>query len=172
VSLFDYDNRPATPGVILAGTATSAEAYRIRDFLNRNSLQYEWVGGNYRHPKSARLAGKWRLHDPAFASVHPPRRHTTVPGNSRAGRVGSWDGLGATGQATGRQAMMRTLSVGPPSLEQLSFEYQMTRGDPYRSPPLPIRVLSRLYDEPRLIGTLSKSISMLIRSGRWRIGFG
>jgi len=43
VSLFDYDNRPATPGIILAGTAISAEAYRIRDFLSRNSLQYEWV---------------------------------------------------------------------------------------------------------------------------------
>lgn len=43
MSLFDYDNRPATPGVILAGSATSAEAYRIRDFLSRNGLPYEWV---------------------------------------------------------------------------------------------------------------------------------
>lgn len=43
MSLFDYDTRPATPGVVLVGTATSAAAYRIRDFLSRNSRQYEWV---------------------------------------------------------------------------------------------------------------------------------
>ncbi len=43
VSLFDYDTRPATPGVVLVDSATSAEAYRIRDFLSRNSRQYEWV---------------------------------------------------------------------------------------------------------------------------------
>jgi len=43
VSLFDYDTRPATPGVVLVDTASSAAAYRIRDFLSRNSYQYEWV---------------------------------------------------------------------------------------------------------------------------------
>ena len=43
MSLFDYDTRPATPGVVLVDAGTSAEAYRIRDFLSRNSLQYEWV---------------------------------------------------------------------------------------------------------------------------------
>ncbi len=43
MSLFDYDTRPATPGVVLVDTATSAAAYRIRDFLSRNSYQYEWV---------------------------------------------------------------------------------------------------------------------------------
>ena len=43
MSLFDYDTRPATPGVVLVDTATSAAAYRIRDFLSRNSRQYEWV---------------------------------------------------------------------------------------------------------------------------------
>src|SRR3984957_20484388 len=43
MSLFDYDTRPATPGVVLVDTGTSAAAYRIRDFLSRNSLQYEWV---------------------------------------------------------------------------------------------------------------------------------
>jgi hypothetical protein len=41
--LFDYDTRPATPGVVLVDTATSSAAYRIRDFLSRNSYQYEWV---------------------------------------------------------------------------------------------------------------------------------
>ena len=43
MSLFDYDNRPATPGVVLLDTSSSAAAYRIRDFLSRNSCQYEWV---------------------------------------------------------------------------------------------------------------------------------
>jgi thioredoxin reductase (NADPH) len=43
VSLFDYDTRPATPGVVLVDSGTSAAAYRIRDFLSRNSCQYEWV---------------------------------------------------------------------------------------------------------------------------------
>jgi thioredoxin reductase (NADPH) len=43
MSLFDYDTRPATPGVVLVDTGTSAAAYRIRDFLSRNSYQYEWV---------------------------------------------------------------------------------------------------------------------------------
>jgi thioredoxin reductase (NADPH) len=43
VSLFDYDNRPATQGVLLVGSGTSAAAYRIRDFLSRNSRQYEWI---------------------------------------------------------------------------------------------------------------------------------
>ncbi len=43
VSLFDYDTRPATPGVVLIDTGTSAEAYRIRDFLSRNGRPYEWV---------------------------------------------------------------------------------------------------------------------------------
>jgi thioredoxin reductase (NADPH) len=43
MSLFDYDTRPATPGVVLVDTATSSAAYRIRDFLSRNSYQYEWV---------------------------------------------------------------------------------------------------------------------------------
>lgn len=43
MSLFDYDTRPATPGVVLMDTGTSAAAYRIRDFLSRNSCQYEWV---------------------------------------------------------------------------------------------------------------------------------
>lgn len=43
MSLFDYDTRPATPGVVLVDTGASAAAYRIRDFLSRNSCQYEWV---------------------------------------------------------------------------------------------------------------------------------
>ena len=43
MSLFDYDTRPATPGLVLVDSGSSAAAYRIRDFLSRNSLPYEWV---------------------------------------------------------------------------------------------------------------------------------
>jgi thioredoxin reductase (NADPH) len=43
VSLFDYDTRPAIPGVALIDSGASATAYRIRDFLCRNGCQYEWV---------------------------------------------------------------------------------------------------------------------------------
>src|SRR6202035_4236326 len=43
MSLFDYDTRPATPGVVLVASGTSAAASRIRDFLSRNSYPYESV---------------------------------------------------------------------------------------------------------------------------------
>jgi protein-tyrosine phosphatase len=60
--------------------------------------------------------------------------------------------LVATGQADGRQAMMRSLSVGPPSLEQLAFEYDLGRGDDTGRPPdLALRMVSRVVDEPRLL---------------------
>ena len=43
VSMFDYDARPATPGVVLVGTRASRGAYAIRDFLSRNGYPFEWV---------------------------------------------------------------------------------------------------------------------------------
>jgi len=36
--------------------------------------------------------------------------------------------LVATGHSNGRQAMMRMLFIGPPSIEQLAFEYDLGRG--------------------------------------------
>ena len=41
--MFDYDARPVTPQVILAGSQSSAAAYAIRDFLSRNGQPYDWV---------------------------------------------------------------------------------------------------------------------------------
>jgi thioredoxin reductase (NADPH) len=41
--LFDYDSRPVTPQVLLAGTQSSPAAYAIRDFLKRNGHPYDWV---------------------------------------------------------------------------------------------------------------------------------
>jgi NADPH-dependent 2,4-dienoyl-CoA reductase/sulfur reductase-like enzyme len=43
MSMFDYDARPVTPGVVLVGTTASRGAYAIRDFLSRNGYPFEWV---------------------------------------------------------------------------------------------------------------------------------
>ena len=43
MSMIDYDARPVTPQVILVGQRASAIGYRIRDFLSRNGVPYEWV---------------------------------------------------------------------------------------------------------------------------------
>jgi thioredoxin reductase (NADPH) len=43
MSMFDYDARPVTPGVVLVGTRASRGAYAIRDFLSRNGYPFEWV---------------------------------------------------------------------------------------------------------------------------------
>jgi thioredoxin reductase (NADPH) len=43
MSMFDYDARPATPMLVLVGTAASRGGYAIRDFLSRNGYPFEWV---------------------------------------------------------------------------------------------------------------------------------
>ena len=43
MSMIDYDARPVTPQVVLVGNRASAAGYRIRDFLSRNGVPYEWV---------------------------------------------------------------------------------------------------------------------------------
>ena len=43
MSMFDYDARPVTPGVVLVGTPASRGGYAIRDFLSRNGYPFEWV---------------------------------------------------------------------------------------------------------------------------------
>jgi thioredoxin reductase (NADPH) len=43
MSMFDYDARPVTPGVVLVGSAASPGGYAIRDFLSRNGYPFEWV---------------------------------------------------------------------------------------------------------------------------------
>jgi len=39
MSMFDFDARPVTPGVVLVGTRASLGAYAIRDFLSRNGYR-------------------------------------------------------------------------------------------------------------------------------------
>jgi thioredoxin reductase (NADPH) len=43
MSMFDYDTRPVTPGVVLVGTPASRGGFAIRDFLSRNGYPFEWV---------------------------------------------------------------------------------------------------------------------------------
>ena len=43
MSMFDYDARPVTPGVVLVSTTASRGGYAIRDFLSRNGYPFEWV---------------------------------------------------------------------------------------------------------------------------------
>ena len=54
MSMFDYDSRPATPGVVLVGTRASRGAYAIRDFLSRNGYPFEWVDAG--QPDAVRAA--------------------------------------------------------------------------------------------------------------------
>jgi protein tyrosine phosphatase (PTP) superfamily phosphohydrolase (DUF442 family) len=66
------------------------------------------------------------------------------------GRTGSMAAayLVATGQASGLDATVQNLAVGPPSLEQIAFSLGLSRNDADR-PPLPIMVVSRILDGPR-----------------------
>jgi thioredoxin reductase (NADPH) len=52
MSMFDYDARPVTPGVVLVGTPASRGGYAIRDFLSRNGYPFEWVDA--RQPDAVR----------------------------------------------------------------------------------------------------------------------
>ncbi len=56
--------------------------------------------------------------------------------------------LVATGQATGVDATIANLAVGPPSLEQIAFSLGLSGTDADR-PPLPIVAVSRVLDAPR-----------------------
>lgn len=68
------------------------------------------------------------------------------------GRTGSMSAayLVRTGQATSGQAALRTLAVGPPSIEQVYYVLNVSRHDTDQ-PPLVVRAFSRLFDAPRRI---------------------
>ena len=57
MSMFDYDARPATPGVVLVGSRASRGAYAIRDFLSRNGYPFEWVDAGEPDAVRAALGG-------------------------------------------------------------------------------------------------------------------
>ena len=93
MSLFDYDTRPATPGVVLVDTGTSAAAYRIRDFLSRNSLPVR-MGRRHGLGESARRARERRGRRTIAPDLRAPRWHSALPGNARAGCRRPRDGVG------------------------------------------------------------------------------
>ena len=66
------------------------------------------------------------------------------------GRTGSMAAayLVATGQASGIEATMRNLSVGPPSLEQIAFSVRLA-GDRAEHANVVLVSVSRLLDAPR-----------------------
>ena len=55
MSMFDYDARPVTPGIVLMGTPASRGGYAIRDFLSAVS---RWAGRSRRGGRSRRLPHK------------------------------------------------------------------------------------------------------------------
>lgn len=70
------------------------------------------------------------------------------------GRTGSISAayLVRTGQADAQEAMMRTLAVGPPSIEQVYYMYQGERDDSPQ-PPTTVQLISRFLDAPRRISS-------------------
>ncbi|MEW2522747.1 phosphatase domain-containing putative toxin [Actinacidiphila alni] len=68
------------------------------------------------------------------------------------GRTGSMTAayLVRTGQADSRQAALRILAVGPPSIEQVYYALNVSRDDTDQ-PPLLVQGVSRLMDAPRRI---------------------
>jgi hypothetical protein len=55
-----------------------------------------------------------------------------------------------SGEATAKQAALRTVAVGAPSIEQVSYVLNVSRDDSDQ-PPVLIRGISRLFDAPRRI---------------------
>ncbi|MGP3982132.1 protein-tyrosine phosphatase family protein [Streptomyces sp. KR80] len=68
------------------------------------------------------------------------------------GRTGSITAayLVRTEQADAKEAVVRTLAVGPPSPEQIYYVLNLTK-EASEQPPLPIQAISRLVDAPRRI---------------------
>ena len=64
MSMIDYDSRPVTPQVVLVGHRSSAVGYRIRDFLSRNGVPYEWIDAGRRARVDAVLPAGERDVDP------------------------------------------------------------------------------------------------------------
>ncbi|MDQ3575457.1 MAG: dual specificity protein phosphatase family protein [Actinomycetota bacterium] len=87
-----------------------------------------------------------------LTAVNQSRGRVYTHCGAGVGRTGTMAAayLVATGQATGRQAVGRNLSVGPPSLEQLAFSAGLDGRD-FRRPPAPVVALSRALDGPRRI---------------------
>ena len=122
-------------------------------------------GCRYAHQAVARVevaVEPWRQWARSSSRDVPILRLVPFTSESHSGRAISNPGrtgpgaLPAIGQATGRQATMRNLAVGPPTIEQLAFEYSLGRDDTYSPPDLPIRLVSRLFENRGCSSTPSR----------------
>jgi protein-tyrosine phosphatase len=92
--------------------------------------------------------------DQFMATVDSAKGPVFVHCGAGVGRTGSMSAayLLQTDQATSRQAAMRTLAVGPPSIEQVY--YVMTaEPDHADQPPTAVQAVSRAFDAPRRIAS-------------------
>src|SRR5271154_3870647 len=80
MSMFDYDARPVTPGVVLVGTPTSRGGYAIRDFLSRNGYPFEWVDA--RQPDAVRGVLGGAEGEPSALPLGGPRGGGGGPGGA------------------------------------------------------------------------------------------
>ncbi len=94
MSMFDYDARPVTPGVVLVGTRLSRGAYAIRDFLSRNGYPFEWVDAG--QPDAVRVVlGAAEVEPSALPlCILPDARVAAGIRDGGTGRRGSWHGRG------------------------------------------------------------------------------
>ncbi|MGH9282928.1 MAG: protein-tyrosine phosphatase family protein [Acidimicrobiales bacterium] len=87
-----------------------------------------------------------------LAAVNGSKGRAFVHCGAGVGRSGTMSAayLVATGQATPKEALKRNLSVGPPSLEQISFSAGLTSDSMTKPAPLMVAI-SRTLDAPRRI---------------------
>ena len=87
-----------------------------------------------------------------LAAVGDSEGRAFVHCGAGVGRTGTMSAayLVATGQATPKEALKRNLSVGPPSLEQISFSAGLTSTSMTKPAPLMVAI-SRTLDAPRRI---------------------
>lgn len=91
--------------------------------------------------------------DRFLAAVRGSEGRTYVHCGAGVGRTGTMSAayLVKTGQATPREALLRNLSVGPPSLEQLAFASGLDAYQRIDRPSALMVAISRVVDGPRRI---------------------
>lgn len=91
--------------------------------------------------------------DRFLAAVEGAGGRAFVHCGAGVGRTGTMSAayLVKTGQATPREALLRNLSVGPPSLEQLAFASGLDTGERVERPSGLMVAISRTLDAPRRI---------------------
>ncbi|MGP4112145.1 fused DSP-PTPase phosphatase/NAD kinase-like protein [Streptomyces sp. 4N509B] len=93
--------------------------------------------------------------DRFLATVESTNGPVYVHCGAGVGRAGSMSAayLVRTGQADSREAAMRTLAVGPPSIEQVYYVLSADR-DATDQPPAAVEAVSRVLDAPRRISSI------------------